>query len=83
MVPLMSLWIPILLSAVLVFIASSVIHMFLTYHNGDFGKAPYESGIRDALRDAQVPPGDYSIPYAGSAKAMGAQAWRQCLDRRR
>jgi hypothetical protein len=75
MVPLMSLWIPIVLSAVLVFIASSVIHRFLTYHKGDFGKVPYEAGVRDALRNAQVPPGDYAIPYAGSAKAMGEQGW--------
>jgi len=34
MVPIMSLWLPILLSAVFVFIASSIIHMVLGYHKG-------------------------------------------------
>ena len=71
MVALMSLWIPIVLSAVIVFVASSVIHMFMTYHKGDFGKVPTEDGVREALRGANIPPGDYIIPYAGSAKAMG------------
>ena len=75
MVPLMSLWIPIVLSAVIVFIASSVIHMFMTYHKGDFSAVPSEDGVREALRGANIPPGDYTIPYAGSAKAMGEQAW--------
>jgi len=75
MVPLMSLLIPILLSAVIVFIASSVIHMFLPYHKGDMGRVPSEEGVREALRGAGIPPGDYVIPYAGSAKAMGESEW--------
>ena len=45
MVPLMSLWIPIVLSAMIVFLASSVIHMFLTYHQGDFGQVPSEDAV--------------------------------------
>ena len=36
MVPVMSLWMPIILSAVIVFLASFVIHMVLTYHRGDY-----------------------------------------------
>jgi len=37
MVPALSLWLPILLSAVAVFLASSVIHMFPAWHRSDFG----------------------------------------------
>jgi len=66
MVPLASLWLPILLAAVLVFAASSVIHMFLSYHNSDFGKVPSEDGVMDALRGFNIPPGDYVVPCAGS-----------------
>lgn len=62
MVPLASLWLPILLSAVIVFIASSVLHMALRYHRSDFSKAPNEDAVMDVLRP--VPPGDYMIPYA-------------------
>ena len=36
MVSALSLWLPILLSAVFVFIVSSVIHMLLTYHRRNF-----------------------------------------------
>ena len=35
MVSLTALWLPIVLSAVVVFIASSVIHMVIGWHNGD------------------------------------------------
>ena len=77
MISLMSLWIPIVLSAVIVFIASSVIHMFMTYHKGDFAAVPSEDKAREALRAADIPPGDYIVPYAGSTKAMGEPEWIQ------
>ncbi len=70
MVSLMSLWLPILLSAVLVFVVSSLIHMLLKYHNTDFGKVPNEDQVMDALRPFGIAPGDYVIPYAGSTDAM-------------
>lgn len=72
MVPLMSLLIPILLSAVIVFVASSIIHMVLPYHRGDFDKVPSEDEVRDALRSFDIPPGDYVIPCAGNSKEMGS-----------
>ena len=70
MVSLMSLWLPILLSAVLVFVVSSLIHMLLKYHNTDFGKVPNEDQVMDALRPFDIAPGDYVIPHAGSMDAM-------------
>lgn len=70
MVPLASLWAPILLSAVFVFVASSIIHMMLPYHRNDFGKVPAEDEVMDALRKIGIPPGDYVVPYAGSPKRM-------------
>ncbi len=76
-VPVMSLWLPILLSAVLVFVASSIIHMMLPYHRSDFGKIPNEDGAMDALRKLGVPPGDYLFPKPDSAKAMKDPAFRE------
>ncbi|MDH3216296.1 MAG: hypothetical protein OEN01_08390 [Candidatus Krumholzibacteria bacterium] len=70
MVSLMSLWLPILLSAVFVFLVSSVIHMVLPYHRSDFGKVPDEDQVMDALRKVGIPPGDYVIPCPGSSKEM-------------
>lgn len=71
MVSVMSLWLPILLSAVIVFVVSSIIHMVLGYHRSDFGKVPAEDEVMDALRKFNISPGDYVIPCAGSPKEMG------------
>lgn len=65
MVALSSLWLPILVSAVLVFLASSVIHMALGYHNSDYGKLPKEDDILAALGPIGIPPGDYFLPHSG------------------
>ena len=63
MVALAALWLPILLSAVFVFIASSVIHMVLTYHRSDYRQLPDEDKIRATLRAAGLQPGLYHFPY--------------------
>jgi hypothetical protein len=70
MVTVMSLWLPILLSAVFVFVVSSIIHMLLGYHRTDFGKVPDEDQVMEALRKFDIPPGDYVVPCAGSSKEM-------------
>jgi hypothetical protein len=70
MVGIMQLWLPILLSAVLVFAASSVIHMMTKWHAGDFAALPNEDKTMDALRGLNIPPGDYMMPRAGSMEGM-------------
>jgi hypothetical protein len=70
MTALSSLWLPILLSSVLVFIASSVIHMFTPMHKGDFRKVPDEDRAMDVLRPLNIPPGDYMMPRPASASDM-------------
>ena len=63
MVSLAALWLPILLSAVIVFIASSVIHMVLPYHRNNYRKLPDEDKIRAVLRSASLAPGLYHVPF--------------------
>jgi len=70
MVSLMSLWLPILLSSVFVFVASSVIHMVLPYHHSDYRKLPSEDETMDALRRLNIPPGDYMMPRPGGGTDM-------------
>jgi hypothetical protein len=70
MVPLTSLVLPILVSAVIVFVVSSIIHMVLTYHRSDFLRLSNEDEALEALRRLNIPPGDYLFPYAGSPEAM-------------
>jgi len=62
MTELQSLWLPILLSSVAVFVVSSIIHMASPWHKSDYPKAPKEDQIMDALRPLAIPPGDYMIP---------------------
>jgi hypothetical protein len=65
------LWLPILLSAVFVFVASSVLHMVLPYHKGDYRKLPGEENILELMRKEGVQPGYYAFPRAESMKEMG------------
>ncbi len=64
MVTITALWLPILLSAVIVFIASSVLHMVLPFHRSDYRKLPDEDRVLDALRATGVTPGrTYHFPF--------------------
>jgi len=81
MVTIMSLWLPILVSSVFVFVVSSFIHMFLPYHKNDYKKIPGENDIMDALRKFNIPPGDYIIPCAGSAKAMKSPEYLEKMEK--
>jgi hypothetical protein len=81
MVSVVSLWLPILLSAVIVFVASSVIHMLLSYHRSDFKQVPSEEKVMDALRPFNIPPGDYVIPRAGSTQEMGSPEFAEKMTR--
>lgn len=71
MVPISSLWLPILASAVFVFLVSSVLHMVLKYHNTDYRQLPKEGELLAAMRGAGVSPGLYHFPYCASPKEMG------------
>jgi hypothetical protein len=75
MVSLVELWLPILLSSVAVFIASSIINMFLPYHRSDYRKLPDEAQIMATLREAGLTPGDYVFPHAESPAEMGSEAY--------
>ena len=70
MVSLFDLWLPVLLAAVFVFVASSVIHMALPLHKSDFKKLPDEEQVLAALRQHGVQPGHYMFPLANSMKEM-------------
>src|SRR5215208_4758463 len=70
MVPLGSLWLPIVLSAVFVFIMSSFIHTVLKYHNRDYTRLPNEDAVRSAIRAGNPPPAQYIIPYCQEMKEM-------------
>lgn len=75
MIPVVSLWLPILLAAILVFVLSAITHMVLKYHNTDYGPLPGEDEVRRAMREQGVQPGEYVVPYAATPKEMGEPAY--------
>ena len=77
MVSLVDLWLPILLSAVLVFVASSVIHMVLhQWHSKDFKRFAAEDAVMDALRPFNLGPGDYAAPVPESLAHMSSPEFK-------
>jgi hypothetical protein len=75
MVSIASLWLPIVLAAVIVFIASSVMHIVLTYHKADIKPVPNEDRVRDVVRG--TPPGMYMFPHAPSTKELSSPAMQE------
>ena len=76
-----SLWLPILLSAVFVFIVSSLVHMVLGYHAGDYQKLPNEDSAMDALRGLNIPGGHYTMPKASSMKDFKTEAFKAKMSK--
>ena len=72
MISLIDLWLPILLSAVFVFIASSILHLMIPIHKGDYQKLPGEDEVLEQMRAQGVQPGSYMFPCAASMKDVGS-----------
>jgi hypothetical protein len=73
-VTLPSLWLPIVLSAVIVFIASSIVWMALKYENAEWKPIPGEDQLREVLRKLNLAaPAQYTFPHmAGEGGVAGA-----------
>lgn len=77
MVGLGELWLPILVSSVLVFLVSAIIHMVLKYHNKDYTRLPNEDAVRSAIRAGNPAPAQYVIPYCTEMKDMEKPEMKQ------
>jgi hypothetical protein len=70
MTELSALWLPILLSPVIVFVVSSIIHMATPLHKNDYRSVPDEDKVAAALRPFAIAPGDYMVPRCASMEEM-------------
>jgi hypothetical protein len=75
-----SLWLPILLSSVIVFVVSSIIHTAIPWHRSDYPQVPKEDEVRDALRPLGIPPGDYMIPRPKSMQDMRSSEFTKKME---
>ena len=78
---LLPLWLPILLSAVAVWIAALIVWMALPHHKGDFLGLPDEDGFMDYIRKSGIKPGNYAFPDCRGRAAMKSvkvqKAWEE------
>lgn len=81
MTALSTLWLPILVSTVLVFVVSSIIHMTPLWHKNDYPRYPNEDRVLDALRSLGIPPGDYLMPRPANPAEMRSEAFKEKMKR--
>lgn len=81
MTELSVLWLPILVSAVVVFVASSIIHMALPWHKSDYPRLPDEGKVMEALRPLAIPPGDYMMPRPSSMQDMRSPEFLEKMNK--
>ena len=65
---ILSLWLPIIVTAVVVFIAGAVIWMAMPWHKTDWRKTADEEAVRAALKSTS--PGMYTVPNVPDAAAF-------------
>lgn len=75
-----SLWLPVIVSAVLVFIASSILHMAVPWHRSDYATMPNEDRAMEALRPLAIPPGDYMVPRPNTMDEARSAAFTEKMQ---
>lgn len=76
-VSMTDLWLPIVLSTIIAWVASSVIHMVFKYHNADYKPLSNEDEVATAIRNGEPTPGVYSMPYCIDMKEMSSEAMQR------
>ncbi len=74
MTTLATFWLPIAMSGVLAFLASTILHMVFKHHASDYKGLPDEEAARAVLGRQSLMPGTYVIPHCGSMKEMNEPA---------
>lgn len=74
---LASLWLPVLLTAVAVFLASSLVHMVFKWHEAEYRRLPDEEAVRAAFRRADPAPGQYVLPWCMDPRERAGEEARR------
>jgi hypothetical protein len=79
--PFGSLWLPVIVSAVVVFVASSVLHMVLKYHKSDHNPLPNDDAVREVLGKGNLAPGVYMTPHCNDMKELKEPAVKEKFEK--
>ncbi len=74
-----ALWVPLLVSAAAVFVASALAWTVMPHHRPDFAPADDEDALMDAIRKCAPKPGMYYFPYADH-KSEHTKEYRQKVE---
>jgi len=74
------LWLPILVSSVVVFIVSAMAWMVLPHHKEDIKKLPDEKAWFEHLKQADLSPGTYMWPQAVTPEEMKSEEFKTRYD---
>ena len=85
---LIDLWLPIVVSTIVLFFASFAAWVILPHHFGDKKKLAHEQEVMNLVKDLKIPPGNYMFPYADNKAEQGSAEFqtryqagpRGCLD---
>jgi hypothetical protein len=77
MITLLDLWLPIVVSAVAVFVLSSLVHMVFKWHNTDYHALANEDEVRAVIQKGNPPPGEYAVPHCVDMKQMQLPEFQQ------
>lgn len=80
-ISIVSLWLPIALAAVMVFVVSSLLHTVLNWHKADHRKMPDEEAVLSALAPLNIAPGDYVLPYMASSEDWKSEEFKAKVER--
>lgn len=76
---LSALWLPILASAVAVWIVSAVIWMALPHHQKDYDRLPDEAAFIAAIKSLNLPPGNYGYPFFGDRSSCNTPEAKKAM----
>jgi hypothetical protein len=75
------LWLPVVVSAFFVFLASSIIWTMMPHHQKEWHKLPGEAAVLAALRAQPAEPGLYALPGIDHPADRKSAAWKADLER--
>lgn len=82
MVTLGMLWLPIVVSAVVVFVAGFVAWMVLPHHKSDWKVLPDEAAFAAAVnQQSPAAPGQYTFPFAATKDDWQSDEWKAKAER--
>lgn len=79
-VELISLWLPILLTTVMLFFSGFICWMVLPNHKPDWKKLPNETEFLHKMAEWDIPKGNYAYPYAMDKESMEGENAKKAIE---